>query len=406
MSTRQLSERILKVKPSPTLEVTNLANALKAKGVDIIGFGSGEPDFDTPETIKKAAINAIENGKTKYTAVGGMPELKNAIIEKFKRDNNLEYKASEVTVNCGGKHSFYNLMQVLLNDSDEVLITAPYWVSYPSMVLLAGGKPVIIETTQENGFKMKPEQIKEKITDKTRAIVINSPSNPTGTAYTKDELVKIAEALIDKDILIISDDIYESITYDGFEFSNIANISEELKKRTIVLNGVSKTYSMTGWRIGYMAGDEIIIKKSETLQSQSTSNPASISQWAAIEALTGDQDVVKKMVDAFIIRRKLIVKSLNDIPGFNCINPEGSFYVFPGLNELFSSPGWNEAAGKYDSPHNSSKLSSFLLEEARVAVVPGIAFGSDNHIRLSFATSDENIKEGVGRIKNAVSSIG
>jgi aspartate aminotransferase len=401
----KFSNRILKVKPSPTLEVTALANALKAQGVDVIGFGSGEPDFDTPSFIKAAAIRAIEAGKTKYTPAGGIPELKKAVIQKFKKDNSLEYKPGEVTINCGGKHSFYNLMQVVLNRGDEVIIPAPYWVSYPPMVLLADGNPVIVETTEESGFKMLPEQLKAAINDKTRAIVINSPSNPTGTAYTKSEIEKLAQAIGDRDIILISDDIYEAIIYDGFVFFNIANVSAEMKKKTIVMNGVSKTYSMTGWRIGYMAGDASIIEQVETLQSQSTSNPTSISQWAAVEAISGDQSVVADMVAAFERRRNIIVKSLNGVPGFSCINPNGAFYAFPGVKKVYSMKGWAGIEKKYQSEFKSSKLSSYLLEEAKVAVVPGIAFGTDDNIRLSFATSDENIIEGVKRINSAIQKL-
>ena len=401
----KFSNRILKVKPSPTLEVTALANALKAQGVDVIGFGSGEPDFDTPSFIKAAAIRAIEAGKTKYTPAGGIPELKKAVVQKFKKDNCLEYKPGEVTINCGGKHSFYNLMQVVLNRGDEVIIPAPYWVSYPPMVLLADGNPVIVETTEESGFKMLPEQLKAAINDKTRAIVINSPSNPTGTAYTKSEIEKLAQAIGDRDIILISDDIYEAIIYDGFVFFNIANVSAEMKKKTIVMNGVSKTYSMTGWRIGYMAGDASIIEQVETLQSQSTSNPTSISQWAAVEAISGDQSVVADMVAAFERRRNIIVSGLNGVPGFSCINPNGAFYAFPGVKKVYSMKGWAGIEKKYQSEFKSSKLSSYLLEEAKVAVVPGIAFGTDDNIRLSFATSDENIIEGVKRINSAIQKL-
>jgi len=401
----ELSQRILKVKPSPTLQITALANSLKAQGLDIIGFGSGEPDFDTPQFIKDAAIKAIENGRTKYTPAGGIIELKKAVINKFQRDNNLEYNKNEVTINCGGKHSFYNLMQVLLNDGDEVIIPSPYWVSYPSMVSLAGGNPVIIETKEDVGFKINLKELEEKITTKTKAIVINSPSNPTGAAYSKEELKAIADIIFKHDILVISDDIYESIIYGDYKFSNIAQISEEYKKKTIVLNGISKTYAMTGWRIGYMAGDEKIIKKVETLQSQSTSNPTSISQWAAVEALTGDQSVIGEMVEAFTRRRKLIIDSLNDIENITCLYPDGAFYAFPGVKGIFNMPGWEEKTKKYEATSNSSKLSSFILEEAQVAVVPGIAFGTDDHIRLSFATSDENIKIGVKRIKKAIESL-
>lgn len=400
------SKRILKVKPSPTLAVTALANSMKEKGIDIIGFGSGEPDFDTPKPIKDAAIRAIEAGKTKYTPAGGLPDLKKAVADKFMRDNNLEYKLSEITINCGGKHSFFNLMQVMLNEGDEVIIPAPYWVSYPSIVMLGGGEPVIIHTNTENGFKITPKQLEENISAKTKAIVLNSPSNPTGVAYRRNEIEALAEVLKDKELHIISDDIYESIVYDDFEFSNIANVSKNMKKKTIVLNGVSKTYSMTGWRIGYMAGDETIIKKTETLQSQSTSNPTSISQWAAIEAINGDQSVVKEMVKAFARRRKMIVDSLNNIPGCECLNPYGAFYVFPSFKDLFQSDKWKKLSQKYDSEFNSTNFSSYLLEKANVAVVPGVAFGNDDSIRMSFATSDKNIEEGVKRIKKAVEQLG
>mgnify|MGYP001233788605 CR=1 FL=1 len=398
----KFSERILQVKPSPTLEVTALANALKAKGIDVIGFGTGEPDFDTPDHIKAAAIRAIESGKTKYTPSGGIPELKKAIIEKFKRDNNLEYKPSEVIVNSGGKHSFYNLMQVLLNKGDEIIIPAPYWVSYPPMTTLADGVPVIIETTEEGGFKMTPDQLDRAITPRTRGVVINSPSNPTGSAYAKKDIQALAEVVGDRDILLFSDDMYESILYDGFEFYNIANVSDKMKQKTIVMNGVSKAYSMTGWRIGYMAGDASIMAQVDTLQSQSTSNPTSISQWAAVEALNGDQKPVAEMVEAFARRRALIVEALNKVPGFTCLSPNGAFYAFPGVERVYSMKGWPGVVEKYKSDFNSSRLTSYLLEEARVAVVPGIAFGTDKHIRLSFATSDKNIVEGVKRIDEAI----
>jgi len=402
----QFSDRILQIKPSPTLAITAVANAMKAKGIDVIGFGSGEPDFDTPRSIKDAAIRAIESGKTKYTPVGGVPELKQAIAEKFRRDNNLEYSPGEITVNCGGKHSFYNLMQILLNEGDEVIVPAPYWVSYPSMISLAEGTPVILYTKEENGFKITPEELKKHITPKTRAIVINSPSNPTGATYSKQELTVIADILLEKNILVISDDIYESILYDGAEFTNIACLSEEHRKNTIVLNGVSKTYSMTGWRIGYMAGNADIIKKIEIIQSQSTSNPTSISQWASIEAITGDQSVIQEMVDAFTRRRQLIVDGLNSIPGISCMNPEGAFYAFPNVSGVYSLPGWKDVEAKYaDKPNNSHRITTYLLEEAKVAVVPGAEFGSDDNVRMSFATSDENISKGLERIKEAVQKL-
>lgn len=401
----KFADRILKVKPSPTLAVTAMAAQLKSQGIDVIGFGSGEPDFDTPQHIKDAAIKAITSGKTKYTPSGGIPELKKAIADKFRRDNNLDYKLSEIIVNCGGKHSFYNLMQVLLNDGDEVIIPSPYWVSFPSMAELAGGIPVIIDTDADANFKITPEQLKKSITPRTRAVVINSPSNPTGAAYTFEELKALSEVILEAGILAISDDIYESIIYGDFKFTNIANVSEEMRRNTMVLNGVSKAYSMTGWRIGYMAGDEKIISMVDTLQGQSTSNPTSISQYASVEALSGDQSVVGEMVKAFDRRRKFVVEGLNSIPGFDCYNPEGSFYVFPKVEEIYKFPGWKKIEEKYKDEYKSSSLSAYLLEEAKCAVVPGIGFGNDNYFRMSFATSDENLKEGLIRIRGAVEKL-
>jgi len=401
----QFSGRILKVKPSATLAITALANSLKAKGIDVIGFGSGEPDFDTPAHIKNAAIKAIDAGKTKYTPAGGIPELKKAIVEKFKRDNGLEYDIAQVTVNCGGKHSFYNLMQVLLNDGDEVIVPAPYWVSYPPIIELAGGVPVILQTGEESGFKITPSQLEKALGKKTRAIVLNSPSNPTGATYSRDELEQLAAVLEKRDIAIISDDIYESIVYDGRTFTNTANLSDALYKKTIVLNGVSKAYSMTGWRIGYIAGDAEVIKKVEILQSQSTSNPTSISQWASVDALTGDQSVINAMVEAFDRRRRLIVDGLNSAPGVSCLMPEGAFYAFPNIRGVEKLKGWKAVKEKYEGSSISSALTSYLLEVAQVAVVPGVEFGNDDNIRLSFATSDENIEKGVERIKAALEKL-
>ncbi|HOP64662.1 MAG TPA: pyridoxal phosphate-dependent aminotransferase [Spirochaetota bacterium] len=401
----KFSNRILQVKPSPTMAVTAMAAQLRAEGVDIIGFGSGEPDFDTPLHIKEAAIKAIESGKTKYTPAGGLPELKEAVVEKFKRDNNLNYKKSEIIINCGGKHSFYNLMQVLIDAGDEVIIPSPYWVSYPDMVKLAGGTPVFIETSSDTGFKITPEQLETSITSKTRAVVINSPSNPTGAAYTKEELAVFASILEKTDVIPISDDIYENIIYDGFKFSNIANISDSMKERTIVLNGVSKTYAMTGWRIGYTAGNEDIIKKMDILQGQSTSNPTTISQWAAIEALTGDQTVLDNMLEAFNRRRNFVIEGLNDIPGITCNKPEGAFYAFPKISGVYELKGWEKASEKYKDTYKSSSFSAYLLNEAGTAVVPGIGFGSDEYIRISFATSDSNLKEGLKRIRGAIEKL-
>ncbi|HOK91862.1 MAG TPA: pyridoxal phosphate-dependent aminotransferase [Spirochaetota bacterium] len=401
----KFSDRIQRVKPSPTLAVTAMAAQLQSQGIDVIGFGSGEPDFDTPQNIKEAAIKAINSGKTKYTPSGGIPELKEAVVKKFKRDNNLEYQLSEVIINCGGKHSFYNLIQVIIDDGDEVIIPSPYWVSYPDMVLLAGGKPVFIETDISTGFKIKPQQLEQKITSKTKAVVINSPSNPTGAAYTRHELEELARVLEDKDLIIISDDIYETIVYDGFKFFNIANISEKIKEKTIVLNGVSKTYAMTGWRIGYAAGNSDIIKKMDILQGQSTSNPTTISQWAAVEALSGDQSVLDHMLVAFDRRRNFVVDGLNNIPGLKCYKPEGAFYAFPDCSEVYKLKGWSKVSEKYKDDYKSSSLCAYLMEEARTAVVPGIAFGNDNYFRISFATSDEKLKEGLKRIKEAIEKL-
>ena len=398
----KFSNRIMKVKPSPTLAVTAMAAQMKAQGIDIIGFGSGEPDFDTPKHIREAAIRAIESGKTRYTPSGGIPELKDAVINKFMRDNNLQYKRSEIIINCGGKHSFYNLAQVIIDEGDEVIIPAPYWVSYPDMVKLAGGTPVIINTEADSGFKMTPAELESRITPRTRAVVINSPSNPTGAAYTADELKAFADILEKTDIIPISDDIYETIVYDGFRFSNIANVSESMKKRTIVINGVSKTYAMTGWRIGYAAGNEEIIKKMDILQGQSTSNPTTISQWAAVEALTGDQTVLSGMLEAFDRRRKFVIEELNTVPGMTCTMPEGAFYAFPRCSGVFRLKGWEKVSEKYNDTYKSSSLCAYLMEEARTAVVPGIGFGNDNYFRISFATSDENLKEGLKRIKDAI----
>lgn len=401
----EVADRILKIKPSPTMAVTAKAADLKAQGFDVIGFGSGEPDFDTPQNIKDAAIRAIESGKTKYTPAGGMIEMKKAIAQKFSNENNLSYELSQITVNCGGKHSVFNIIQCIVNDGDEVIIPAPYWVSYPAMVEIAGGIPVIINADMDQKFKITPKQLKENITRRTKAIVLNSPSNPTGAGYTRKELEGLAEVLENTDIIIITDDLYEHIIYDDFEFTNMANLSQSLKKQTLVVNGVSKAYAMTGWRIGYLAGDESVIKKIETYQSQSTSNPTSISQWAAIEALTGDQTVVHNMVKAFDRRRKLIIGKLNEIPGMKCYNPVGTFYAFPDITEIFKFKGWKKICEKYDDTFNSSILATYLLEEARTAVVPGIGFGDDKYFRMSFATSDENIEEGLKRIKAAIGKL-
>lgn len=395
----RLAARIAKIKPSETLAITAKTNALRAQGRDVIGFGAGEPDFDTPVNIKNAAIRAIESGFTKYTPVGGTDELKDAIVAKLQRDSSLEYKRSQIVVSCGAKHTLYNLAQALFDEGDEVIIPAPYWVSYPDIVVLAGGRPVIVNTKEKEGFKMKPEQLKAAITKRTRAVIINSPSNPTGAAYSPEELKAIAAVLMDKDILVISDDIYEKIFYAKFPFADIASVESKMKDKTIVVNGVSKTYAMTGWRIGYAAGPEEIVAAVNKIQSQNTSNPTSISQKAAVEALSGDQSVVEKMVSEFQKRRNFIVDALHEIPGVKCFSPEGAFYVFPNVSNIYG----RSYKGKKIT--NSAELIDYLLDEANVAAVPGAAFGSDDHIRLSYATSLANIEEGIKRIKNAVAKL-
>jgi aspartate aminotransferase len=395
----KLAERVAKIKPSETMAITAKANALRAQGRDVIGFGAGEPDFDTPDNVKKAAIRAIEAGFTKYTPVGGTDELKDAIIAKLKRDNALEYKRSEIVVSCGAKHTLYNLAQALFEPGDEVIIPAPYWVSYPDIILLAGGDPVILNALETEKFKISPERLHRAITAKTRALIINSPSNPAGVAYSPEELKAIAAVLLDKDILIITDDIYEKILYTPYPFSNIASVESRLKDRTVVVNGVSKAYAMTGWRIGYAAGPEKIIGAVSKIQSQNTSNPTSISQKAAVEALNGDQSIVGKMAAEFQHRRDVIVQGLNDIEGVKCLLPEGAFYAFPNVSAMYGrSFKGKKIAG-------SAEFVDYLLDEANVAAVPGAAFGSDDHIRLSYATSLKNIEEGVKRIKEAIAKL-
>ncbi len=395
----KLASRISTIKPSPTLAITAKANAMTAAGRHVISFGAGEPDFDTPDHIKMAAVKAIEEGFTKYTAVDGICELKDAIISKLLRDNQLTYDRSEIVVSCGGKHTLYNLTQVLFEEGDEVIIPSPYWVSYLDMVLLSGARPVILKTTEAQGFKILPKQLEAAITRNTKALIMNSPSNPTGAVYTARELAALAEVIAGKEMLIISDDIYEKILYDGRTFANIASIDEEVRKRTIVVNGVSKTYAMTGWRIGYAAGPEEIIKAVTKLQSQNTSNPASISQWAAVEALNGNQESVPEMVEEFRRRRDVIVEKLNAIPGVTCALPDGAFYVFPDVSSLFGRSYEGQTLS------NSSDFAAYLLDRANVAVIPGVDFGDDNHIRLSYATSLKNIEEGLKRINSAVKGL-
>jgi aspartate aminotransferase len=394
-----LSHRAKSLKPSPTLAINAKAKAMQAQGIQVISFGAGEPDFDTPQNIKEAAKKALDEGFTKYTPVGGIDDLKDAIINKFKKDSHLTYKRSEILVSCGGKHSFYNLAQAIFDQGDEVIIPAPYWVSYPPMVALAGGTPVIVETTEKNEFKITPEGLNKALTPRTKALIINSPSNPTGSAYSKKELERIAEIAISKSFFVISDEIYEKIVYDGFQFTSIASLSDEIKKKTIIVHGVAKTYAMTGWRIGYTAGSEEVISAMNNIQSQSTSNPTSIAQKASVEALAGPQDEVKKMVSAFAERRNYIVDRLNKMPGVSCYKPAGAFYVFPN----FSSYYGKSYQGK--KIENSTRLADFFLDVARVAVVPGVEFGADPFERLSYATSMEDIKEGTNRIEEALKKL-
>ena len=386
----QLSHRVQSVKPSPTLAVTARAQELKAQGKDIIGLGAGEPDFDTPDHIKKAAIDAINAGFTKYTAVDGTASLKKAVIAKFSRDNGLSYEPNQVLVSCGGKQSFFNLAQALLNPGDEVIIPAPYWVSYPDMVLLAEGVPVIIQAGLEQGFKITPEQLEKAITAKTRLVVLNSPSNPTGVAYTRAELAEIGAVLRrHPQLLIASDDMYEHILWADEPFANILNACPDLYDRTIVLNGVSKAYSMTGWRIGYAAGPEKLIKAMKKVQSQSTSNPTSISQVAAEAALNGDQTCIQVMLKAFKERHDFVVAGLNRIKGVKCLPSQGAFYSFFDVRE---------AIHNLDGIEDDVQLAEYLLIEAGVALVPGSAFGQPGYLRLSFATSLDKLQDALKRI--------
>ena len=395
----ELSRRVQAIKPSPTLAVTARAAALKATGRDIVGLGAGEPDFDTPQHIKEAAIDAINKGFTKYTAVDGTPGLKAAIIAKLKRDNGLDYTPMQILVSCGGKQSFFNLVQAVINPGDEVIVPAPYWVSYPDIVILADGKPVIVEAGIDQGFKITPAQLEAAITPKTRLFVINSPSNPTGAVYSREELAALGEVLRKHpQVLIASDDMYEHIRLDGAPFVNILNVCPDLYDRTLVLNGVSKAYSMTGWRIGYAAGPEAILRAMTNVQSQSTSNPTSISQVAAEAALNGDQGCITPMLDAFKARHRYVVDALNAIPGFNCVDSGGAFYAFPDVRAAIM----NLLARDVIEAPTDIAFSEYLLESADVAVVPGSAFGAEGYIRLSFATSQANLEKALKRIAQAM----
>jgi len=392
-----IAERMSLIKPSPTMAVTKMAAEMKAAGKDIIGLGAGEPDFDTPDHIKNAAIEAIKNGETKYTAVDGTPALKKAIAKKFYKDNSIEYNIDEIIVSVGGKQVLYNALMSSLNPGDEVIIPSPFWVSYPDMVSLAGGVPIIVEGKEKNNFKIQPEDIRDKISTKTKWIIINSPSNPTGSSYSKEELRDIGNLLLEyENIFVMSDDIYEKIIYDDFKFFSLAEVVPELKDRILTVNGVSKAYAMTGWRIGYAGGPKHLITAMSKLQSQSTSNPSSISQAAALAALEGPEEFLLERNERFKNRRDMVVKMLNECDGLSCIKPSGAFYVYPSCSGII---GKSSKEGKLIE--NSIDFSSYLLESVGVAVVPGSAFGADPFFRISYATSESILEEACNRIKKA-----
>jgi aspartate aminotransferase len=392
----KLSVRAQRLQPSATLTITAKAKALKSQGVDVIGFGAGEPDFDSPDHVKEGAIRAINQGMTKYTGVGGIDELKDAIIHRLKEDHNLEYERSEIIVSVGAKHTLYNVAQVLFESGDEVIIPAPYWVSYPEQIKLAEATPVILDTKESEGFKINPQDLENHINSNTRALILNYPSNPTGATYNEEELRAIVDVAMDAGLIIISDEIYEKIIYNGIKHVPVASLGKDIKKSTILVNGVSKTYSMTGWRIGYAAGDKEVISAMSKLQGQSTSNPTSISQWAAVAAFTGPHQIIEDRTKEFEQRKNYIVEKLNDIPEISCFSPQGAFYVFPNISGYFGK-AFNGKVIK-----DSLDFTEFILEEAKVAVVPGVAFGSDDHVRISYATSMDDIIKGMERITEAV----
>jgi len=394
-----VSKRLSLVGSSPTLAITAKAKKMKQEGIDIIGFGAGEPDFDTPLHIKEAAKKALDEGFTKYTPASGIKELKEAICRKFKEDNNLDFSPEEILISCGAKHSIFNAILALCDEGDEVILPSPYWVSYPEMIKVAGAKAVILQTTPKENFKITPQKLEEAITEKTKLLILNTPSNPTGMVYTKDELLSISNILVKRGIWCISDEIYEKIIYDGKEHISIASLGPEIKKLTIVINGVSKSYSMTGWRIGYAAGPKEVIKAMSNLQSHSTSNPASVSQRGALAALEGSQESLNYMVSEFCKRRDYIVKRLNSIENISCLKPAGAFYVFPDVSRIIGERFGEERI------EDSFSLAEILLTRARVAVVPGSAFGAEGYLRLSYATSMENISEGLERIEEFIEKL-
>jgi aspartate aminotransferase len=395
----KLSERMSQIQPSPTLTINTKAKALRAAGVDVISFGVGEPDFDTPEHICLAAFDAIKEGFTRYTPVGGIDELKDAIITDFQRSYGLSYGREEIVVSCGGKHSLYNLAQVLFDPGDEVLIPAPYWVSYPDIVRLADAVPVIVPTYEEDQFKLRPEVLEEAITAKSKGLILNSPSNPTGTTYTREELEKLAPVVLQHGLPVISDDIYYRILFQGQPWVNLSMVGDDLRKQTIIVNGVSKTYAMTGWRIGYLAGPAEVVGAVTKIQSQSTSNPNSIAQKAAVAALTGPQHCVDEMVKAFEKRRDHMTSRLESLPGVRVIRPTGTFYIFANFSFYYGRAYHDQVIG------GSLDLSAYLMDKVHLAVVPGVAFGEDNCLRFSFAISMEQIDQGMDRLSEALTAL-
>ena len=397
-----LADRLKTLAPSATLAVQAKAKELRARGVDVISFGAGEPDFDTPQRIKDAGVEAMRRGQTKYTEVGGVPELRAAICGKLKRDNGLAYEPADILVSVGAKHTLFNLVVALINPGDEVLVPSPYWVSYPEQVQLMGGVGVPVETTEASGFDLDPDRLRAAVTPRTKLIVVNSPNNPTGAVFSRAALEAVARLAVERDLWVVSDECYEALTFEGRHVS-IASFGPEIKARTIVVNTCSKAYAMTGWRIGYAAGDRTLIRAMTDVQSQVTSNPSSIAQWAAVEALAGTQDEVAKMAGEFDRRRRLIVAGLNALSGVSCVMPKGAFYAFANVSGLFGRT-WRRSEGAI-ALKTSLDVTSFLLEEARVAVVPGKDFGSDAHIRMSYATSDALISDGLARMKAAIATL-
>ena len=393
-----LADRLKTLAPSPTLAMQAKAKAMRAQGINVISFGAGEPDFDTPRRIKDAAIRAIDSGQTKYTEVGGIPELRAAVCQKLKRDNGLDYASDEVTVSCGAKHTLYNIVMTLVNPGDEVLIPSPYWVSYPEQVRLLGGVPVPVQTREATRFDLDPAELRRAVTPRTKMIILDSPGNPTGAVFSPEALAEVARLAVERDLWVVSDECYEALTYEGRHVS-IASLGSDIKARTIVVNTCSKAYAMTGWRIGYAAGPKAIIKAMTDVQSQVTSNPTSIAQWAAVEALSGPQEEIAKMAGEFDRRRRVIVEGLNAMPGVTCVMPKGAFYAFPNVSGLFGK------RAKGGVLRTSSDVCGFLLDEARIATVAGVDFGSDAHIRLSYATGLETIREGLERMDAAVRAL-